>query len=75
MGKLVQISGKDFCKILKKLGFEKTFGKGSHIRFRHPDGRKTVIPIHGNEKLGKGLLRIILNQIDLTKEKYEELRK
>lgn len=75
MTKLVTISGKKFCKILDKLGFEKIYGKGSHIRFKHPDGRRTVIPVHGNEDLGEGLLRTILNQIDVDKEKYEELRK
>jgi predicted RNA binding protein YcfA (HicA-like mRNA interferase family) len=75
MTKLIPISGKKFCKILEKLGFEKIYGKGSHIRFKHPDGRRTVVPVHGNEELGKGLLRTILNQIDLSKEEYEELRK
>jgi len=73
--KLIPISGKKFCKILEKLGFEKIYGKGSHIRFKHPDGRRTVVPVHGNEDLGKGLLRTILNQIDLSKEEYEKLRR
>ena len=75
MTKLVTISGKKFCKILEHLGFKKIYGKGSHIRFKHPDGRRTIVPVHGNEDLGKGLLRTILNQVDLTKEEYEELRK
>ena len=75
MTKLIPISGKKFCKILEKLGFEKIYGKGSHIRFKHKDGRRTVIPVHGNEHLGKGLLRVILNQVDLTKKEYEELRR
>ena len=73
MPKLLQISGKDLCKILEKLGFEKIQGKGSHVRFKHPDGRRTVIPIHGNEKVGKGLLREILKQIKLSREEFEEL--
>ena len=47
------------CKLLEKLGFEKIYGRGSHVRFKHPDGRRTVIPVHGNEDLGKGLLREI----------------
>ncbi len=75
MPKLVTISGKKFCKILGALGFEKIYGRGSHIRFKHPDGRRTVVPVHGNEDLGKGLLREILNQIKISKEKYEELRR
>ena len=74
MVRLIQVSGKDFCKILKKLEFEKIHGKGSHVRFKHLDGRRTVIPIHGNELLGKGLILEILKQIKISKEEYEELR-
>lgn len=73
MPKLTLISGKEFCKILEKLGFEKIYGKGSHVRFKHPDGRRTVIPVHGNEKLGKGLISEILKQIKLSREKFEKL--
>jgi|TARA_Y100000294_G_C8421116_1_gene282847 predicted RNA binding protein YcfA (HicA-like mRNA interferase family) len=75
MTKLIIISGKKLCKILEKIGFEKVQGKGSHVRFKHSDGRRTVIPIHGNENIGKGLLREILKQIRLSKEEYEELRR
>jgi predicted RNA binding protein YcfA (HicA-like mRNA interferase family) len=55
MPKLVPISGKKFCKLLEKLGFEKIHGKGSYVRFKHSDGRRTVVPVHRNEDLGKGL--------------------
>jgi len=75
MTKLVVISGKEMCKLLEGLGFEKIYGKGSHIRFKHPDGRRTVVPVHGNEDLGRGLLREILRQVNLSKEEYEKLRK
>lgn len=74
MTKLITISGKELCKILEKLGFEKIHGKGSHVRFKHSDGRRTIVPVHANEKLGKGLLMEILRQIKLTKEEYEKLR-
>jgi len=40
MTRLAPISGRKLCKILEKLGFEKIYGKGSHVRFRHPDGRR-----------------------------------
>jgi predicted RNA binding protein YcfA (HicA-like mRNA interferase family) len=72
MVKLVTISGRKLCKILEKLGFEKIYGKGSHVRFKHLDGRRTVV--HANEDLGKGLLREILKQINIDKEEYEKLR-
>ena len=74
MPKLTTISGKELCKILERLGFEKIYGKGSHVRFRHSDGRRTVVPVHGNEKLGKGLLLEILKQTRIDKEEYERLR-
>ncbi len=73
MAKLPLISGKDLCKILEKIGFEKIYGKGSHVRFKHKDGRRTIIPVHGNEKLGKGLLSEILKQIKLNRKEFEEL--
>jgi predicted RNA binding protein YcfA (HicA-like mRNA interferase family) len=61
------------AKFLKNLDFEEIYGKGSHLGFKHPGGRRTVVPIHGNESLGKGLLGEILRQINLTKEECEEL--
>ena len=75
MAKLVLISGKKFCKILEKLGFEKIHGKGSHVRFKHVDGRRTVVPVHANENLGRGLLREILRQIKISRDEYENLRR
>ena len=75
MTKLITVSCKELCKILEKLGFEKIYGKGSHVRFKHSDGRATVVPVHGNEDLGKGLLREILRQINVSKEEFEKLRR
>ncbi|MEX2192380.1 MAG: type II toxin-antitoxin system HicA family toxin [Nitrosarchaeum sp.] len=54
--KLGLVSGRDMCKILEKLGFVKVHQVGSHVRYVHPDGYKTVVPVHGNETLGRGLV-------------------
>lgn len=62
------------CKLVEKLGFEKIGQTGSHTRYKHLDGRITVIPIHGNEEIGRGLLREILNQIKLSRDEYDKLR-
>lgn len=75
MPKLIPISGRKICKIVEKLGFEKIHQTGSHVRYFHPDGRKTVVPVHGDEELGKGLLNEILKQIELSREKYDQLRR
>jgi len=49
--------------------------KGSHQIFRHPDGRQTVIPFHKGEDIGKGLLKSILNEIDLSVKEFDQIRK
>lgn len=58
-------SGKKLIRILSRLGFEVARIKGSHHFLRHPDGRTTVIPVHGNEDIGKGLLRKILSDCEI----------
>jgi predicted RNA binding protein YcfA (HicA-like mRNA interferase family) len=54
------ISFKQFIKAVEKLGFVKRRQVGSHIRFIHPDGRKTTIPDHGAVDVPKGLLSKIV---------------
>lgn len=75
MTKLVPISGRKLCKMLLRLGFEQIYGKGSHVRFKHIDGRVTVVPVHGNEEIGISLLGEILKQVKLSREEYETLRR
>ena len=31
---------------LKRMGFEEVHRKGSHVKMKHPDGRKIVFPYH-----------------------------
>lgn len=73
MPKLVPITPKKLAKILERIGFTKRDAEGSHIFFRHDDGRTTVIAMHRKE-LGRGILRKILNDVQLTVEEYDRLR-
>ena len=57
------------CKILEKLEFKKVH----HVRYIHPDGRRTVVPVHGNEMLARGLINEILKQVKLSRDEYEKL--
>ena len=59
----------------REIGFQMIHQKGSHVRYKHLDGRMTVVPIHANEDLGKGLLLEILKQIKLDRQEYDKLRK
>jgi len=74
MPKLVPIRCRKLIKIAEFLGFEKRDAEGSHIFFRHSDGRTTVIPSKRKE-VSKGLLRKILNDLRLSVADYEKLRR
>ena len=73
MSKLTILSPKDMVKLLNTIGFVEVRQKGSHKTFKHNDGRTTVIPFHG-EDLGRGLIRKILRDIEISKDEYEKLR-
>lgn len=75
MTRLLPISGRKMSKILERLGFQKVHQVGSHARYIHPDGRKTVVSLHGNEELSIGLLKEILKQVKISREEYEKLRR
>lgn len=74
MPKLSPIGGKELVRIFTKLGFQVVRQKGSHLRLEHSDGRKTTIPIHAGESVGKGLLRKILRDVHLSPNEFISLR-
>jgi len=47
--------------------------KGSHLFMRHPDGRTTLVTIHPGEKIGKGMIRKIINDAELTRDEWFDL--
>ncbi len=62
----------DIIKVLQALGFCKIRQKGSHIFLKHKDGRTTIIPIHKGEDIGRGLMRKILREINITIEEFSK---
>jgi len=64
---------RDVVRILKRLGFFEVRQKGAHICFKHPDGRFTLVPRHDGEDIGRGLLRQILREINISPEKFSKL--
>jgi len=71
--KIPIVSVKILEKILLHLGFEVKRQSGSHVFYRHPDGRYTTLPHHGNQDLGRPLIRQILREINLAPEQFIEL--
>jgi len=67
MSKLPVLSGKKLLSALKKNGFYELRRKGSHVIAASKNSDcSTVIPVHANEDLGKGILKSILNDLDLS---------
>jgi predicted RNA binding protein YcfA (HicA-like mRNA interferase family) len=67
------ISGKSLIKALRRAGFEIVRQRGSHVRLRHPDGRVTTVPVHKGQDIGRGLLRKILRDTEITAEELPDL--
>lgn len=63
----------ELAKVARKLGFELVRQKGSHARWKHPDGRATTIPIHGNAAIGGWLFHEILKQMGITEAEFDQL--
>jgi len=72
MSRLVLIKAAGLEKILLKLGFERKRQKGSHVSYRHPDGRATTVPFHSGKDIPRKLLRRILKQADISIDEYNE---
>ncbi len=71
MAKLPNLTGKELAKIIEKLGFIYSHTTGSHMIYKHPDGRKTTIPYHAGETIGPGLLnKIIKKDILITRKQF-----
>jgi len=52
------------------LGFERIRQKGSHVFYKHPDGRTTTVPHHRGRVLACPLIREILREIKITVDEY-----
>jgi len=74
MSRTPAISARALIKVLTQLGFLKVRSRGSHRRFVHPDGRRTVVPVHKGRDIPKGLLRqIVTIDVGMSMEQFVRL--
>ena len=73
MSKLPMIDARALEKILFILGFKMVRQKGSHVFYRHPDGRYTTIPHHSSVDISRPLLRSILKEINVSVDEFTTL--
>ena len=70
MGSIPVLKPGEVCRLLAALGFVAVRQRGSHVQYRHPDGRGTTVPLHKGRDIAPPLLRQIAKDIGL---KIEEL--
>lgn len=75
MTRLPIVDFKTMEKVLRDLGFQPIRQKGSHVFYRHPDGKTTTLPHHPGRDLARPLIREILREIELTPEQFQEALK
>lgn len=73
MSHIPRLTGKEIAKTVEKLGFFYSHTTGSHMVYKHPDGRITTIPSHSGEEIGPGLLnKIIKKDLGITRDEFLE---
>ena len=71
MPRLPRLRGREVLAALRHAGFVVLRVRGSHQFLQHPDGRRTVVPVHSGETIGPGLLNKILKDVDVEIEEFE----
>lgn len=69
MPELPTLSGEQAIRCFEKLGYQITRQKGSHVRMQHKfdkSKKSLTIPLH--KTLGKGLLRKLIRDADISIE-------
>ena len=63
---------RDVARVAGRLGFVLSHQSGSHRVYKHPDGRRVVIPFHPGD-VRTGLLRGVIEDLGISIEQYNDL--
>jgi predicted RNA binding protein YcfA (HicA-like mRNA interferase family) len=61
---------KDVIRVLRRHGFVKVGQKGSHQKWRHPDGRQVIVADHGSKLIPVGTLKSIIEGAKLSADDF-----
>ncbi|OQB92227.1 MAG: YcfA-like protein [Verrucomicrobia bacterium ADurb.Bin118] len=70
MGSLPVLKPSEVGRILERLGFAIVRQRGSHVQYRHADGRGTTVPMHRSRDIAPPLLRQIARDIGMTAAEF-----
>ena len=71
MSRWPALSGRQIIKVLSKLGYYETHQTGRHVRLRCENRRSVTVPNY--PVVGRGLLRKILRDAELSPTDFEKL--
>ncbi len=67
------LNAKQLVKALEKKGFVFSRQSGSHAIYINSAGTRVTVPIHGKKDLGKGILKQILTDANITFDELKDL--
>jgi predicted RNA binding protein YcfA (HicA-like mRNA interferase family) len=73
--KISPISAEKLIKVLEKEGFKVIRQKGSHIIMINANRNRIVIPMHSGKDIKPGLVRAILKEAGVSREKFQKIKK
>ena len=71
MAGLPVISGDDFVRAVRQIGYQWDHTEGSHMILLHPSKGRLSVPRH--KELGRGLLRALIRDAGLTRDEFVAL--
>ncbi len=71
--KLPLVDAKTLIKVLILRGYSKVRQSGSHVQFKNELGILVTVPLHPGRDIGRGLLRKILRDMELSRADFIEL--
>lgn len=75
MPKIPPLNPNKIVKILEKTGFKVIRQKGSHVIMMNSRKTRIVIPVHPGKDIKPGLIRAIIREAGISREKFLTLLK
>lgn len=72
MSRFPVVGFREMDRVLADLGFQPVRQRGSHVFYRHSEGRTTTVPNHPGRDLARPLVREILREIELTPDQFKD---
>ena len=60
----------DVVRVLRRHGFVLLVQRGSHQKWRHPEGRQVIVPVHGSKPIPIGTLKNIIKGSGLPVQEF-----